>query len=146
MGIFSSESNIEELTQEGVKEEDFLWWRKLRNEEKVLIKETDADFRLAFLKTSMKEGTPQVEAIIKLMKSYAFYEEYPPRQEILNLVLNLGLSQNDNPLPYELHGRVDKYLTKLFTNKVMMTNFQEQLKTSSSFNACIRNNIKDGLI
>lgn len=136
----------ESLTKEGVTAEDISYWRNLSDAEKEAIKETDATFRITFLSLLEDKGMPKKEAYLRLMQAYSFYEEYPPRKEVINITYNIGLSENDIALPYELHSRIDKFFIKLFADKIQMEYFQKELKQFSSCNALLRHKIKMGEI
>jgi hypothetical protein len=136
----------EMLRAEGVTEGDLLWWRNLSAQEKQEIKEADAAFRIPFLAECERENMPQAQALLRMMKTFAFYEEYPPRPEILNLTVKLGLAENDIALPYELHGRIDNFLTEISTSESRIADLQKEVEESSSFNAYIRQKIKRGEI
>jgi hypothetical protein len=133
------------LMSNGVTDENWLWWQNLDSEEKEKIKEEDANFRMAYIDTCMQEmQLSKNDAILKAMKTYVFYEEYPIRQGILDTIKKLGLSENDYPLPYELHSRIDKFLISLMMGEIDQNDFQRQVGYFSTMNALFRHKIKSG--
>src|SRR3989344_1743181 len=123
------------LALEGVTEKDVQWWQSIGDGEKQKIKDTDAEHRLAFLTVYTQDmHLSKGVALLKTMRDFVFYDDYPLRQGVIDTMNGLGLSENDYPLPYELHGRIDEFLIKLLTNETMQSDFKQKKGDFSTMN------------
>jgi hypothetical protein len=140
-------SLAETLMAEGVTDKDIRWWQNQNAKEKQKIKDIDATYRLTHIHIYVMDMHLSMdEAFLRTMKDFAFYEEYPPRDGIINKMKRLGLSQSDYPFPYELHARIDAFLTRLAADEASLNNFKKQKSDFSTMDAFIRHKIKSGEI
>ena len=135
------------LALEGVTEKDVQWWQSIGDGEKQKIKDTDAEYRLAFLTVYTQDmHLSKGVALLKTMRDFVFYDDYPLRQGVIDTMNGLGLSENNYPLPYELHDRIDEFLIKLLASGVARNDFQQQKNGFLTMNAFFRHKIKIGEI
>ena len=119
--------------KEGAKDADIRWWWNINDLERRLMEKIDEMGRYATFNQSMDDGMDEDEAAMIVRKKHPMYGD--PND-------NLHTSDEDRPLPPELINRVTEYLQKM--GQIDPTNLINRIDKSSSFNAFIREEIRDG--
>ena len=121
--------------REGVTDDDIRWWWNMPDlERRMMIKDDDAT-RLALFIHNRQQGSNPEQAADVVKKFHPIYGDPSDTSK----------SQGDDrPLPYELKDRINIYVQKRFQQEAEA--FKEELERSSSFNALVRREIRNGNI
>jgi hypothetical protein len=91
-------------------------------------------------------GMSATDALIKMHKTNAIYDEYPlSEQHIAELERN-GFHEEDYPLLWELADRVGRYMKSLRPDSDSYRAAQTLLQESTSANAAIRHLLRTGMM
>jgi hypothetical protein len=119
--------------EDGVREDDIRWWWNMDDiQRRVTIKLTAKSRQDKFQNLTELYGLPEYEANLIIKKTTPVFGE-PDESH--------GTAGEDRPLPYELMWRINNYIQTLQTDP---NNYKNTLKSSSSFNAFIRREIRKG--
>ncbi|GEM_PF-2709030 len=121
--------------QDGVNDNDFIWWWSLDDVERQMTVVVDDWFRYAEYLNGTNEGKSPEDAAHQVKKSYAIYG---------NLKDESHSSGDDRPLPYELKDRVNTWLIN--NGLELATIKKEEINKSTSMNAFIRKELRAGNI
>jgi hypothetical protein len=129
-------SSLAKKREEGVRDEDIRWWFNMDDlERRILLKLDDVTRQTLFTKLREEDGLSEHEAAKGVRKSYPVFGN-PDDTTVV--------TGEDRPLPYELQDRVRSFI------KTRMERDPEALKKaiegSSTFNALIRSEVKEGNI
>lgn len=123
---------LEVLRSDGVHDEDIRWWHNLTDLTRGMILQDDIFHHVTFGHAQVANGRTQEEAIRQLPKHFPIYGN--PTDE--------SKSRGDNrPLPIELKNRVNAFNVNMA--KLDPDGYKERIEHSTSFNALIRNAIRD---
>jgi len=130
------------LKQEGATDDDVKWWSSLSDDVKQKLIKDDNTFRWEhFTICVQKLHLSAEDALRKTWLDFPVYGKYPLTQEILEEMNGLGFTEDDKPLPYELHNRVDRFMAK---SMFKMKEIQEEKGHFSTMNAFFRSKIRSG--
>jgi len=119
--------------KEGVTDEDIRWaWNMLDLERRLMQKE-DENSRIAAFMHHLDQGLSQEEAAIRVKKFNAMYGD--PNDTSKS-------SGDDRPLPFELKDRINRYIEMRAEQGA--DSFKADLEASSSFNALVRLEMRNG--
>jgi hypothetical protein len=119
---------------EGVSDEDIAFWWNMHDLERRLICKVDEMNRiLLFEKLVRDSGVTEREAAQMVAKRYPIYGD--PNHLVLD-------SEEDRPLPFELKWRVNRYMTE--RSQADPEKFHEEVESSTSLNAVLREALRDG--
>ena len=126
--------NFEDKRKEGVRDEDIRWWLNLNDIERMIMLRIDKFNRVSLYLSQLGTGKSTEEALDMVGKYHPIYGD----------IKNETHSKGDNrPLPFELKDRINIYIEKQGINN---SNFKKKINSSSSFNALIRKEIREGNI
>ena len=119
---------------EGVTDEDIAQWWNLHDLERRMICKIDEMNRiLLFEKLVQGDGVSEPEAARMVAKRFPVYGD--PEHLVLE-------TEDDRPLPFELKRRVNRYITERATSDP--DGFQQEIESSTSFNALLRQAVRQG--
>lgn len=119
---------------DGVKDEDIKWWWNLHDIERRLLLTIDNWFRIAAdLRYRHEDGLSDENAVAELKKAFPMFGEPDSKSDN---------TDPDRPLPFELKNRINVWITE----KANLTYIKEEMLSTSSMNALIRDGIKAGRI
>ncbi len=110
-----------------------LWWNLHDIERRMICKVDEMNRTMLFEKLVHQDKLEQEEAAKQVALNYPIYGD--PDHMVIGTPI-------DRPLPYELKWRVNRYVNK--RKKDDPEEFKKQLNNSSSFNALLREAIKEG--
>jgi hypothetical protein len=117
---------------EGVKDEDIAFWWNMHDLERRMICKVDEMNRiLLFEKLLQDSGATNPEAARITAKRFPVYGD--PGHLVLE-------TDDDRPLPFELKGRVNRYITE--RTNADPDKFQEEVEASTSLNAVLRKAVR----
>jgi len=118
----------EYLAKEGVTEEDNSWWEGLTIAEQEKIKDEQQSGLAHIMVMYSADGTMSPhDAMVKIYKETTSFADYPfAEQVILQLKKHGFTNEDDYPLPWPLHTRLNSY-------SEMMTKDTERFMESQSF-------------
>jgi len=117
---------------EGMTDEDFIWWWDLHDLERKMMMKADAMNKMAAFTQHLMGGGEQKERTNIMHKFHPLYGNPEDTAQ----------TQDDNrPLPVELSGRINRYRERRAEED--SENYQRDLEASSSFNALIRQAIRE---
>lgn len=120
---------------EGVKDEDIRWWWNMHDLEKRMMVEVDNWQGFALFSKLIKEnGLNEEEAGKRVKKSRPIFGDPDDAQ----------VTGEDRPLPHELINRINIYFEK--RSQTDPEKLKNEIAESSSFNALIRKEIKNGKV
>jgi polyhydroxyalkanoate synthesis regulator phasin len=119
--------------KEGVRDEDIRWWWNMHDLERRLLAKDDEVSRLASFIHHQQEGKSSEQAA-DLVKKY-----FPIFGDPDDISTSSG---DDRPLLYELKDRINIYIQHRATND--SDNYKSDIESSSSFNALVRREIRNG--
>ncbi len=126
---------LRKVRDQGADDTDIRTWWNMPDEQHESLKQEDDLHRVAAFKSLLDMGETKKHAVEKLRKGYPIYEMYKPDGPHYD---------QDDPLPYELKARVNKYFGNLSLDEL------KQLKVDtekySSMNAYIREKMSNGEI
>lgn len=128
--------NIEFARSEGATEEDIRQWWNMNDLERYMVIANDNHFNMVKILEELDLGKDKVEAIEGIKKYTPIYG--PPPKNTSNP------KGKDEPLPYELKDRISKYVEEYNINNPSREELKKKWESHSSFNALIRNEIKNG--
>jgi len=119
---------------EGVRDEDIKWWWNMHDLEKSMMVQVDNWFSFSLFLKLREEGFNEEEAGKRVKKSRPIFGD-PDDPHVTG---------EDRPLPHELRNRIDIYVEK--RSQTDKEKFKNETEESSSFNALIRKEIKNGKV
>jgi Dihydroxyacid dehydratase/phosphogluconate dehydratase len=129
-------SSLAKKRKEGVRDEDIQWWFNMDDlERRILLKLDDVTRHALFTKLREEDGLSEGEAAKGVRKSYPVFGD-PDDTTVA--------TGEDRPLPYELKDRIRSFVKKRMQRDPEA--FKKEIKGSSSFNALIRREVKEGNI
>lgn len=121
---------------EGVKDEDIRWWWNLNDiERRMMLKQDDINKMYLAECYTQEEKLTREKAIQKVRKFQPFYGDPSDTTHVTG---------DDRPLPYELKDRINIYIQNRYTND--KEKYRKDMDESSSFNALIRKEIRNGAL
>ena len=118
--------------QEGVRDEDILWFWNMYPLERCVLEVDDENTRLATFTNHIEKGMSSEDAVKELRKFHPMLGN-PEDTEYTK--------GDDRPLPPELKDRINKWLEKHMDNPEAFKNKLQQFKTMNAF---IRSEIRQG--
>ena len=118
---------------EGVTDEDVLWWWNMHDLERRMMLKVDEQRRTTQYLRYRQAGLSKDEAGVRVRTYYPAYGDPDERPET---------SPEDNHLPPELKRRIDLYVQKRL--EADGQSLKEELEASSTFNALVRREIRNG--
>lgn len=133
----ATDNNVRQMLvqkrREGVTDNDIRWWWNMPDlRRRLLIYHMNIP-RLAVLAHALDEGRDKEAAAAKVRKIFPMFGD----QSDLNVT-----SGDDRPLPYELQDRINQYQVRRGSQNVEA--YKRDVESSSSFNALIRKEIRNG--
>jgi len=119
--------------KEGVTDEDIRWAWNMLDLERRLIHKEDENSRIAAFMHHLDQGLSQEEAAVRMKKFNAMYGD--PNDTSKS-------SGDDRPVPFELKDRINRYIEMRAEQGA--DSFKADLEASSSFNALVRLEIRNG--
>ena len=128
-------SMLAKKRSEGVRDEDIRWWWNMHDLEKRMMVEVDnlSGFAL-FLKLKEENGLNEKEVGKRVKKSRPIFGDPD----------DAHVTGEDRPLPHELKDRINIYVEKRSQTDPEI--LKKEIEESSSFNALIRKEIKNGKV
>ena len=124
--------NFESKRKEGVKDEDIRWWFNLNDVERRMMLKIDEFHKMSLFAKEKESGKTDNEADAVVRKYHPLYGDL--RDETHG-------SGDKRPLPLELKDRINIYIEKQGTDN---SEFKKKIESSSTFNALIRKEIREG--
>jgi len=119
--------------KEGVTDEDIRWaWNMSDLERRLMLKE-DENSRIALLMYHLDQGVSKEEAAVEMKRVHPVYGDSSDTSKS---------SGNDRPLPFELKDRINRYIE--MRGEQGADAYKTDLESSSSFNALVRREIRNG--
>ncbi len=118
---------------EGVKNEDVLWWWNMHDLERRMILKVDEQRRTTQYLRYRQAGLSKDEAGERVRTYYPTYGDPDDLPEA---------GPEDNHLPPELKRRIDRYVQKRL--EIDGDGLKEEMEASTTFNALVRGEIKNG--
>ena len=125
---------LEYKRQEGVRDNDIKWWWNLHDVERKMLDQVDIFHRVALLIFLSEQGLSGEERISEMRKAHPIYGE-------ATLADNIP-EGDDRPLLFELKDRINIFINKCSMNSETAEKLRLELENFSSFNAFIRNKIR----
>ena len=121
--------------KEGVTDEDIRWaWNMPDLERRLMLKEDDDEnSRIALFMHHLDQGHSPEEAAVRVKKFHPMYGD--PNDTSKS-------SGDDRPLPFELKDRINRYIE--MRSQQGADSFKTDLEATSSFNALVRLEIRNG--
>jgi hypothetical protein len=132
---------LAKLRAEGVQDDDIRWWWNKHDLERRVVRELDNVIRIASFYSGIESGKNLSELGSEVRKCHPVYRQHAFREFIPEEPWEKG---DDRPLPYELKDRVYKWNRKRM--KADSEAFMKELKGSTSYNALVRKQIRQGNI
>lgn len=133
------------LAEQGVKESDIKWWDGLPSEARKDIVNSMYAMNMAITKDLVERGISPEEGMSHLYKVTLLYDQYPLEEAFVNEWKGLGYTEEDYPLPWQLHNRCDKYIWEHF-NSGKHLEFRKNASEFNTMNAFFRNLIRAGVV
>jgi hypothetical protein len=118
---------------EGVKNEDLLWWWNMHDLERRMMLKVDEQRRTTQYLRYRQSGLSKGEAGARVRTYYPTYGDPDDLPEA---------SPEDNHLPPELKRRIDRYVQKRL--EIDGDSLMKEMEASTTFNALVRKEIKNG--
>jgi hypothetical protein len=118
---------------EGVKDQDVLWWWNMHDLERRMMLKVDEQRRTTQYLRHRQAGIGKDEAGERIR---TYYPTYGDPDDLA------GASPEDNHLPPELKRRIDRYLERRL--EIDGDGLKQEMETFSTFNALVRKEIKSG--
>jgi len=118
---------------EGVKNEDLLWWWNMHDLERRMMLKVDEQRRTTQYLRYRQSGLSKDEAGARVRTYYPTYGDPDDLPEA---------SPEDNHLPPELKRRIDRYVQKRL--EIDGDSLMKEMEASTTFNALVRREIKNG--
>ena len=129
-------SMLAKKRQEGVRDEDIRWWCNMHDlEKRIMVAFGDVMKLAVYKKLREEDGLSEREAMRRLRKALPIFG---------NPEDTTHTAGEDRPLPFELKDRIEVYVEK--RTKTDQEKLKKDLAESSSFNALIRKEMKNGNI
>jgi len=129
-------SMLAKKRQEGVRDEDIRWWWNMHDlEKRIMVAFGDVMKLAVYKKLREEDGLSEREAMRRLRKALPIFG---------NPEDTTHTAGEDRPLPFELKDRIEVYVEK--RTKTDQEKLKKDLAESSSFNALIRKEMKNGNI
>ena len=131
--------NLPKKRAEGVRDEDVKLWWNLQDVERHMMQIDDNAMKLVFFKREFERSTSSSsekamkEVTAKLRKTFPIYGDPADTSHTTG---------EDRPLPYELKDRINCYVEMRARRD--SDKYKKEIETSSSFNALVRKEIRDG--
>jgi len=119
--------------QEGVRDEDILWWWNMHDLERRMMLKVDEQRRTTQYLRYRQAGLSKFEAGGRIRTYYPTYGDPDDLAES---------SLEDNHVPHELKRRIDHYVQKRL--EIDGNALKEEMEASTTFNALVRREIKNG--
>lgn len=127
---------LEKRRKEGVKNQDIKWWMNRHELDRKMMMKVDDMSKLAlFIKLKEEDGCSEDEAAMRVKKFFPIYGDPDDTSTSTG---------DDRPLPFELKDRINIYIEKRSRSDPDI--YKKEIERSSSFNALIRKEIKNGKI
>ncbi len=126
-------SMIASRRREGVKNEDIRWWWNMHDLERRMMLKVDEQRRTTQYLRYRQAGLSKDEAGAKVRTYYPTYGDPDDLPED---------KPEDNHLPHELKRRIDRYIERRL--EMDGDGLKQDMEASSTFNALLRKEIKDG--
>lgn len=127
---------LEKKRREGVRDEDIRWWWNLDNVERTMMLKVDEFHRLALhIKCRQDDDLSVEQAAEQVRKHHPIFG---------NSEDTIHTQGDDRPLPEELKDRINIYVEKRFTSDP--EKFKKEIEQSSTFNALVRKEIRNGVL
>ena len=127
---------LEKRRKEGVKTQDIKWWMNRHElDRKMMMKADDMSKLALFIKLKEEDGYSGTEAATRVKKFFPIYGDPDDTSTSTG---------DDRPLPFELKDRINIYIEK--TSHSDPNGCKKKIEKSSSFNALIRKEIKNGKV
>jgi len=121
------------VRKEGVTDEDIRWWWNMPDLERRLMLKEDENSRIAAFMHHTDQGLSGEEAAVRVKKFNAMYGD--PNDTSKS-------SGDDRPLPFELKDRINRYIEMRAEQGA--DSFKADLEATSSFNALVRLEMRNG--
>ncbi len=126
-------SRLKKRRNEGVRDEDIKWWWNMHDLERLMMLKVDELYRFTLFMKLREDGINGEKAVKEVSKFNPMYGDPDDTSRVTG---------DDRLLPVELKDRVNRYIE----NKAQTDSegFQKEIKKSSSFNALVRKEIREG--
>jgi hypothetical protein len=128
-------SMLAKRRKEGVRDEDIRWWMNRHELERKMMTKVDELTGVALLIKLKKDGCSKDEIAMRIKKSRPIYGDPDDTSTSTG---------DDRPLPFELKDRINIYLEK--RSRSDPDSYKKEIENSTSFNALIRKEIKNGKV
>ena len=120
---------------EGVRDEDIRWWWNMHDLERRMMIQVDIWSAFALFLKLKEDGLSEEEAGKRVKKSRPIFGDPDDTSTSTG---------EDRPLPFELKDRINIYIQK--RSQTDTEKYKKEITESSSFNALIRKEIKNGKV
>jgi len=127
-----TQESFKKKRSESVKDEDIRWWWNLNDIERRMMLKIDEMNRVALFMDRLEKGSTFEEAAKECRKVHPYYGK--PED-------TTHARRDDAPLPIELKDRINIYIESMISKSEEM---KQKIEPHSSFNAFIREEIKNG--
>lgn len=131
----SVRKKFEQKRKEGVTDNDIRWWFNLNDIERRMMLKMDEFHRISSFTHELESGKSEEEADKTVRKYHPVFGDLKDETH--------GSGDN-RPLPLELKDRINIYIEKRFKNDPQQ--YKIDIENSSTFNALIRKEIREGNI
>jgi hypothetical protein len=129
-----AQSMLAKRRKEGVRDEDIRWWMNRHElDRKMMIKVDDISEFALYRKLRREDRLSAEEAARQVQKCFPIFGD--PDDSSIS-------SGDDRPLPFELKDRINLYIQE--RSQKDPAKYKEDMTRSTSFNALIRKEIKEG--
>jgi hypothetical protein len=125
---------LDKIRKEGVRDEDIRWWWNLHDLERRMIKKFDLINQNTILNKLREEENMTADELKNVVRKY-----FPLYGDPDNITNDSG---EHRPIPYELQGRIKKYIERRLT--IDREDYRKDLEISESFNSLIRKELNNG--
>ena len=124
---------------EGVRDEDIRWWGNMHELERGMMLQNDSWGRVAYFKYCIENyGLTDEEAVESVRKSHPMFGDPEDTSHTTG---------DDRPLPYELKDRINIFIEKMAkSSPADLEKYKKEVQGSSSYNAFVRKQIRNGKI
>lgn len=120
---------------EGVRDADIRWWWNMHDLERRMMLKVDELHGMAMFIDSIEKGMKENKAGERVRKYHPIYGDPNDTSRTTG---------DDRPLPHELKDRINIYIEK--RGRTNLKQYKREIENSSTFNALIRKEIKEGNI
>ena len=128
---------LDEPKKEGATDDDIRSWYNMYDLERHMIQQFDNHSIMVLHINELKSGKNDDEAAIKIRKTFPMYGDPDDTS---------NTKGDDRPLPYELKDRINKYMGRIQNQDSNGKELKEKLRSYSTVNSLIRDEIKKGNI